>query len=109
MNTELLRAQAQEFEKAAKKLRETADLVDAIGGKNGNDKIFPAEIRQPQNGTRAQELVGLIRKNGPMKRGDIIAAGIPRGTVSFLLRQVVFARMDDGKWGLAEDQTREEG
>jgi hypothetical protein len=56
--------------------------------------------------TRRDQVVALIRKEGPQLRKDIIGkTSIPKGTIASLLAdKETFMQRNDGKWGLKEDK-----
>lgn len=94
----------------AKKLREeAARLMHAADFLEGKIKSFNraadqdspeiAAESQERTKTRADQIKEIVLKQGSARAGDIIAMGIPRGTVSTYLSPKYGYRLgDDGRW-----------
>jgi hypothetical protein len=92
---------------AAKKMREAATLIGPHATASSSPKKAkkPAKTgrytRRHAGKTRLEQVAELLRKNGPMTRGDVRQrADLPTGTVSSILNTKNFERSEDGKWSL---------
>ena len=68
--------------------------------------VKPATGPEDSKNSRRKEVKDYLRRNGPLRRRDIIdGTGIPRGTMSVILKVGKdFRRDDKGKWTVKESQ-----
>ena len=106
-----LREQARRFEQAAQKLAEAAAALDGSPSRrNGRAMAVEREVEESDrpagHGTRLPSLKNFLLTNGPMRRSEIMRqAGMPKGTVAYLLKESNGFKKDKQKRWYVEPET----
>ena len=96
-------ATIQKLSDRIEKLTRIRDMLIAeYGIDTSASNVTSAQISGPGHTlTRKKQVIAYLDQNGPTKSRDIVAgAGVPRGTVGWILRGSEFLRLSGGKWDL---------
>jgi hypothetical protein len=116
IDPQALRNEANRLRRAAEKLDEAADVLDDRVSKNGHTGDSAPAVRVAvrkkkkrvsvrRRATRVDQMKKLIQANGPLRRRDLKADGIPAGSIATYLKpEHGFRRRPDGRWGIADEK-----
>jgi len=100
-----LREQARHYQDAADKLIAAAEVLEGFGQSNGHPPAAAGKRkrRRGRSGGRLEQLKKFLKDNGPAIRQHIIDnAGLPKGTVAYLLKEKNgFAKDEKKLWHVA--------
>ena len=104
---EKLRILANQHRDAARALDKAADVIEQMGSTLNGEPIYePVKPKRAHvsNKERRKQMRELVLENGPMKRREFVAHGIPNGTAGYLLSEegTDFVKVAGSRWGLRE-------
>ena len=109
MTAKELREKAEQFRVESERLKArsiellaVADILEKLPeGYTVTSTLGIVSSKLSTNSPRIQELVDLLSVNGPMRYGEIVSKGFPRGSISKLLNTPnTFYKTSDGKWDI---------